>query len=82
METGTELPDHLTNFLLILPKLKEEERTELAQKVLMPAIEKILVNFNQNNIKNDYYFIPLLTLKTYLESIYKMDNKIFGGSLC
>lgn len=49
-DTGAELADYLPNMLKLLPRLKEEtERAEIAQKLIMPAIEKMLSSFKADS---------------------------------
>lgn len=43
---GDELPDNLVNVLTLMPKLRDAEfRNELAVRVLMPAVQKMLDEF-------------------------------------
>ncbi|MCB0416157.1 MAG: hypothetical protein H6617_05795 [Bdellovibrionaceae bacterium] len=47
---GTELADHLPVLLRLLPKMNDsEERTELARRLLLPAIEKMIASFPETS---------------------------------
>jgi len=57
-ECGSELADNLSNILKLLPKMKDHEiRNELIEKLIMPALEKIINEFNAENVnlKNKIY---------------------------
>lgn len=82
VETGVELPDHLTNILRLLNNMNEGSRKEMCEKILMPALTKILDNFSGNTTGEDLYVSHLLALKSFLENIYKMDRSILGGPVC
>ena len=49
---GTELPDHLSNVLMLIQRTTDEEfRGELAVAVTVPAFKKMLEGFDNNKIK-------------------------------
>jgi len=49
---GTELADHLPNLLRLLPRMKNDEiRTELVNKIILPALNKIINDFASERIK-------------------------------
>ncbi len=49
IDTGSELPDHLPSVLRLLADLApEEEPRELAEEVILPAVEKILRSFEDD----------------------------------
>lgn len=51
-ECGKELADHLPNILRLLSKMKSPElREELVQKIVAPALQKIIKEFDPQNIK-------------------------------
>lgn len=57
-ELNNQLPDHLPSILRLLPKIKDEELLhELTEEIIIPAIEKIISEFNQDRIikKNEIY---------------------------
>ena len=37
----TELPDHLTHFLLLIPRMEHDEAAQLAGEFVLPALDKI-----------------------------------------
>lgn len=45
-DCGTELSDHLPNVLTLLVKMKNEEAAELAGKIVLPAVTKMLEGFS------------------------------------
>jgi len=80
VDTGTELPDHLPNFLKLLIKLPEnEEKKELVEKILMPALSKILESFERERNTKNYYRFPLLALKMLTEKEFKMNDTVLKG---
>lgn len=47
---GTELADHLPSLLRLLPRMTNpEEREELARRLLLPAIEKMIASFPEGS---------------------------------
>lgn len=57
-DCGNELADNLSNLLRLLPKMQNTTvRDELVEKIFMPALSKILNEFNAENInlKNKIY---------------------------
>lgn len=52
IDTGTELPDHLSNFLITLARLKDDVlRDDLVKKALLPALEQILEDFGEERME-------------------------------
>jgi len=54
-DCGTEFPDHLPNFLTLLPKIEDVLfREELVVTMLLPALKHMLGNFSkeENNYRN------------------------------
>lgn len=82
VDTGVELPDHLTNFLKLLSVIEESQKKELIEKILMPALEKILDHFDGAEKNPNFYVLPLLVLDRVLERDYTKDRTIFGGVPC
>ncbi len=57
-DCGNELADNLSNILRLLPKMKDIEiRNEIVEKLIMPALDKIINEFNVENVnmKNKIY---------------------------
>lgn len=57
-DCGSELADNLSNILRLLPLMKNSEtRMEMIEKLIMPALEKIINEFNPDNVtlKNKIY---------------------------
>lgn len=55
---GSELADNLSNVLRLLPLMKNSEtRIEMIEKLIMPALEKIISEFEADNVnlKNKIY---------------------------
>ena len=64
----TELSDHLPNVLRLLPKMKEETmRNEIALRLLIPAVEKMISEFDGKKIekKDEIYKKNLKTIIEY-----------------
>ena len=57
-DCGNELADNLPNLLRLIPKITEDEfKTELVQIIILPALDKIIKEFDPKNIemKNNVY---------------------------
>lgn len=57
-DCGNELADNLSNLLRLIPKMKDVElRNEIIEKLIMPALDKIISEFNVENVnlKNKIY---------------------------
>lgn len=51
-DCGDELPDNLANVLTLLPKMKDDSlRDEMAVRVIIPALKKMLAEFESSRIK-------------------------------
>lgn len=51
-DCGEELPDNLANILTLLPKLEDEQlRDDLTGRIMIPAIRKMLKEFEDSRIK-------------------------------
>ncbi|HWR34142.1 MAG TPA: hypothetical protein VN451_11465 [Chitinophagaceae bacterium] len=64
----TELSDHLPNILRLLPKMKDETmRNEIALRLLIPAVEKMISEFEGKKIekKDEIYKKNLKTVIEY-----------------
>jgi nitrate reductase molybdenum cofactor assembly chaperone len=58
VDCGSELPDHLPNVLRLLPAMQEGElRDELVQKIVAPALRRIIAEFDPARLekKNKVY---------------------------
>lgn len=91
-DCGNELADNLSNLLELLPKMKNDDlRKELIQKILMPALNKIINEFNVESIKlkNKVYKKQFKTIIDQSEDygtiyrkpllvVYKIIEKDFG----
>lgn len=52
IDTGTELPDHLSNFLITIARLKDDVlRDDLVKKALLPALEQIIEDFGPERVQ-------------------------------
>ncbi len=70
-DCGTELPDHLPNILNLLPKMKQEEASEMVAKLVRPALSKMIESFGDS--ENQYGEV-LRAVSQILEQDYQ------GGS--
>lgn len=94
----TELSDHLPNVLRLLPKMKDEDmRNEIALRLVIPAVEKMIGEFDSKKIekKDNIYKKNLKTIIEYspayrtvyqnlLQALFIAMKKDFGytpGSL-
>lgn len=91
-DCGNELADNLSNLLTLLPKMKDSElRHELIQKIIMPALTKIIKEFEVEsvNLKNKIYRKQFKTIieqsedygriyRNPLMVVYKIIEKDFG----
>lgn len=52
IDTGTELPDHLSNFLITIARLKDDVlRDDLVKKALLPALDEIIADFGKERVQ-------------------------------
>jgi nitrate reductase assembly molybdenum cofactor insertion protein NarJ len=91
-DCGNELADNLSNLLKLLPKMQNSElRQELIQKIIMPALTKIIKEFEVEsiNLKNKVYRKQFKTIIEQSENygsmyrkplvvVYKIIEKDFG----
>lgn len=78
---GSELPDHLPSFLKLISVLPEnEEKKELIEKIFLPALTKILAEFDRTQTKNNYYRYPLQALQFLSEKEFKMNDTVLKGA--
>jgi nitrate reductase assembly molybdenum cofactor insertion protein NarJ len=91
-DCGNELADNLSNLLKLLPKMKDSElRHELIQKIIMPALTKIIKEFEVEsiNLKNKIYKKQFKTIIEQSEDygriyrypltvVYKIIEKDYG----
>ncbi len=82
VETGVELPDHLTNFLKLMSVINEDDKKELSEKILLPALEKMLSNFQNELTANNFYSNVLRAIESVFKTEYTIDRTIFGGPVC
>lgn len=82
IDTGVELPDHLTNIMKLLAVMDEEPKKELIEKIVMPALEKMMDNFHSEINKNNFFSIVLKALDSVFKADFNMDRTIFGGPIC
>ena len=64
IDCGSELPDYLPNLMHLIPILADEEKNTLATHALLPALEKILMNFKDR--ENPYQY-PLQIIHHLIE---------------
>jgi len=82
VSTGVELSDHLTNFLKLLSVVDNDIKKDLIEKILMPAITKMLENFTEEINEYNFYSLGLKAVQATLEKNYKIDRTIFGDRVC
>lgn len=81
VDPGSELPDHLPNFLKLLSALPEDgEKKELVEKIFLPALSKILGSFEREQNNKNYYRLPLLALKLLSDKEFKMNETVLQGA--
>lgn len=72
VDTGSELPDHLPNVLRLLADLSaEEDPRDLADEVILPAVEKILRTFEDDA---GGYRAALSAVKSLLMTDFGIDH--------
>jgi len=77
-DCGNELADNLSNILRLIPKMTDEEmRSELVEIIILPALAKILKEFEVKNIemKNNVYKRKYKTLIEQPENYGRMFLK-------
>lgn len=77
-DCANELADHLPNLLRLIPKITDEEfRSELVEIIILPALVKIIKEFEVKNIdmKNNVYKRKYKTLIEQPESYGRMFLK-------
>ena len=77
-DCGNELADNLPNLLRLIPKIADEEfKKELVGIIILPALEKIIKEFEVKNIdmKNNVYKRKYKTLIEQPESYGRMFLK-------
>lgn len=74
---SSELADHLPNVLLLISKMPEDQlKQDFIQRVIMPALDKILQSFNKDLEVSNTYSRALLSLNNYFNKDFKMDSAI------
>ena len=82
VDLGAELADHLPNVLKLIGVMEESKmKKDLIEKVSLPAIIKMLENFQIGKNSNAYMHVLRAIYKS-LSTDYKMDDAIFGGPVC
>lgn len=72
----SELADYLPNILMLLAKMPEGEfKKDLIEKILMPAIARMISTFDQSKEVNPFSR-PIRVLNQLLATEYKMNTKI------
>ncbi|MBT4790293.1 MAG: hypothetical protein HON90_01875 [Halobacteriovoraceae bacterium] len=75
VDPGTELADHLPNVLRLLPKLTNfEEREQMIEKLVIPAINNMILKFGKGNNKKCIYYYALKSLRDLLEDSLEEFN--------
>lgn len=85
VDVKSELPDHLPNMLVLLPRLPEHERKEVAQKILIPALEKMVSTLNQGDANKNFFVLPLQTIEKILNTDFEIKKRrkaLYGGPRC
>lgn len=73
---NSELGDYLPNVLRLLSKMPDEEfKKEFIEKLILPALSKMLKNFDDKKGMNPFSR-PLRVMNEYLSSLYTMNTKI------
>ena len=65
-----------------IDKALEIDNKTLIEKIVLPAIDKMLENFPKQSVQNNYYSEILKAVKYTLNVDYKMDETVLGGSVC
>ena len=68
---GTDLADHLTNILTLLPKLDPEEAKEFVGRLVLPAVEKMTESFKDSG---NPYGTVLQTISGILKEDFKREG--------
>lgn len=73
---SSELGDYLPNVLMLLSKMPDEPfKQEFIEKLILPALAKMLRNFDERKILNPFSR-PIRVLNELLLTNYKMNSKI------
>ncbi len=82
VDLGAELADHLPNVLKLIGTMEDGQmKKDLIEKVTLPAIIKMLENF-QIGKNSNIYMHTLRAIYKALSVNYKMNDTIFGGPVC
>jgi len=84
LDVGSELPDHMPNMLRLLPLLEQGLQAELVEKILYPAVEKMLDILNQGNSEKNYFSLPLKVIAEVFIKDFKIvkSKSLYGGDPC
>jgi nitrate reductase assembly molybdenum cofactor insertion protein NarJ len=76
-DCGSELPDHLTNILMLLSQMKDEALAEeLIYSMLIPALGQMILKFRdkKNHYKDLLEILKVVMEKDYPSSSYEKFN--------
>ena len=80
IDAGSELPDHLPNFLKLLAALPEgSEKQELVEKIFLPALSRIIAEFEREQNQQNYFKYPLKALMLLSQKEFKMNDTVLKG---
>lgn len=83
IDTGSELPDNISNVLKLLAVLEDkEEKNEFIEKIFLPALERIQADFDRSEGEKNEFLFPIRALKNYLNYQYEMNNAVLKGAIC
>lgn len=73
-DCGTELSDHLTNILTLLPKMQDrEEAHDMVERLILPAMQKMLQGFSKGG---NVYQAVLQAIVAVLTKDYDCSNPV------
>lgn len=74
--TGTELPDYLPYLLEALTKMpKGTEQDDLAEKILIPALSKMIEGLNGTDEEQALYKVPLEVTRNVLQNNFIIGQR-------
>lgn len=75
-QVGTELPDYLPYLLAALTKMpKGTEQDDLAEKILIPALSKMINGLNGTDEEQALYKVPLETTRNVLQNNFIIGQR-------
>lgn len=81
----SELADHLPNVVKLVGTLGNDDpfKKEFVEKLLQPAVVKMIENFERGNNMNNSFKRPLIILQNVLNQNYIMNDTVLKGApLC